>query len=116
VRRPARGGRGPRPTTGPPLPQALAIETLELDGELLVVFAFPREPRTSLRALTVSEQEVAELALQGFTTAQIAAARSVTSATISAQLQSIYRKLCVGSRTELAHKIEQYAERSHKPR
>lgn len=101
----ARRRRASRPATGAALPPALTIGTLDVDGETLVVFAFPREPRTAPSALTAAEQEIAELVLQGLTTAQIAAVRRAASATISAQLQSIYRKLGVSSRTELTHKL-----------
>lgn len=103
--RPARRRRASRQATGAALPPALTIDTLEVDGETLVVFAFPRAPRTTPGALTGAEQVVAELVLQGLTTAQIAAARWVASATISAQLRSIYRKLGVSSRTELAQQL-----------
>ena len=105
----ARRRRGSRRAAGamlpPALPPALTIDTLEVDGETLVVFAFPREPRTTSGALTAAELAITELILQGLTTAQIAAARRAASATISAQLQSIYRKLGVSSRTELTHKL-----------
>lgn len=57
--------------------------------------------------LTSTEWDIAALALQGQTTAQIATARGVARATVSSQLQSIYRKLGVGSRAELACKLDE---------
>lgn len=88
-----------------PLPLGLTIEAIEVGGETLVVFAFP-DRRAPPSSLTEAENAVVDLILQGFTTAQIAAARGVTRATISSQLQSIYRKLGVTSRAELACKLD----------
>lgn len=85
-------------------PPGLVVETVELGGETLVVFAFPVKAAAP-SPLTRAEQEVTALVLQGLTTAQIAAARGVASATVSSQLQSIYRKLGVASRAELACKL-----------
>ncbi len=87
-----------------PPPYDLTVDTIEVGGETLVVFAFPGK-RGVLRQLTEAEREVVGLLLQGFTTARIAAARGVTKATVSSQLQSIYRKLGVASRAELACKL-----------
>ena len=89
----------------PSLPSALTIETIEVAGETLVLFDFPSGLRATPSVLTQTEQAVMKLVLRGFTTAQIAAARRVAKATISSQLQSIYRKLGVGSRTELTSKL-----------
>ena len=83
----------------------MTIEALELDGESLVVFSFPSHPAMLLSLLTRAEHDVMELVLRGFSTAQIAAMRGTTKATTSSQLQSIYRKLGVASRTELTTKL-----------
>lgn len=86
-------------------PPGLVVEALELDGETLIVFEFPANAAAP-GPLTEAEQEVTALVLQGLTTAQIAAARGVARATVSSQLQSIYRKLGVTSRAELACKLD----------
>ena len=85
-------------------PADLSVDAIEVEGETLVVFAFSVESGAPA-ALTEAEQAVTELVLQGLTTAQIAAARGVSRATVSTQLQSIYRKLGVASRAELACKL-----------
>jgi DNA-binding NarL/FixJ family response regulator len=86
------------------LPPGLTVETLEVGGETLVVFAFPTKG-DALGPLTEAERDVVDLILRGLTTAQIAAARGVAKATVASQLQSIYRKLGVASRAELACKL-----------
>jgi len=85
-------------------PPGLVVETVEVDGEALVAFAFPIE-RGAPDSLTDAEAAVVELVLQGLPTAQIATVRGVAKATVSSQLQSIYRKLGVTSRAELACKL-----------
>lgn len=69
------------------------------------MFCFPADVRTLPSLLTRAEHDVMDLVLQGLSTAEIATMRRAAKATISSQLQSIYRKLGVGSRTELASKI-----------
>ncbi|MBK7534753.1 MAG: helix-turn-helix transcriptional regulator [Myxococcales bacterium] len=92
--------------SGAPPPE-LIVETLEVDGETLVLFGFSGKPHAAPGVLTDAEWQVAELARQGLRAAQIAAKRGAKKATISSQLQSIYRKLGVHSRTELAVKLAQ---------
>jgi DNA-binding NarL/FixJ family response regulator len=86
------------------VPLGLAIDVIELGGETFVVFDFPRT-RDILRPLTEAEKSVVALVLQGLTTTEIAAARGVAKATISSQLQSIYRKLGISSRSESVCKL-----------
>ena len=64
----------------------------------------PLETRGSLR-------EVALLALAGHTNAAIAARRESAARTVANQLQSIYRKLGVTTRAELAARLLRGAER-----
>ena len=86
-----------------PLPPGLTIEAIEVDDQVFVVFAFAGGSVPA--SLTDAEAVVVGLVLQGLTTAQIAAARGVARNTVSSQLQSIYRKLGVTSRAELASKL-----------
>jgi DNA-binding CsgD family transcriptional regulator len=104
--RPVLPVRREAPVTGPdcpPLPFGLSIETVEVGAETLVVFGFPL--RGLARSLTRVERLTVALILEGLTTAEIAAARGVARTTVSSQLRSIYGKLSVSSRTELACKL-----------
>lgn len=67
----------------------------------MVVFSEPSE-EAHLESLTSAERAVAKLAVRGLTNAQIASRRRVSRATIAKQLESIYRKLAIRSRADLA--------------
>jgi DNA-binding CsgD family transcriptional regulator len=56
-------------------------------------------------ALTASEQRVAELVAAGHTNKQVAAELYISPKTVEGHLSSIYAKLGVHSRLELAHKV-----------
>ena len=82
---------------------------LEVEDYTLALIELPPikpQPLASAfsRRLTDAETAVASLCLRGLTTAEIAEARSTAPKTIANQLSSIYRKLGVYSRTELASK------------
>jgi DNA-binding CsgD family transcriptional regulator len=69
------------------------------------------------RALTPTEERVAELAGQGLRNAEIAALLYVTPKTVEATLSRVYRKLAIRSRTELARRLsEPSAGRAAPPR
>jgi DNA-binding NarL/FixJ family response regulator len=87
-----------------PLPLGLTVEAIDVAGQTLVVFAFPAASDLP-GLLTEAEKIVVTFILQGLTTRQIAAARGVAKSTVLSQLQSIYRKLGIGSRAELACKL-----------
>jgi DNA-binding CsgD family transcriptional regulator len=71
--------------------------------ELLATGARPRRlVLTGVDALTPSERRLAEMAADGLTNRQIAQALFVTMKTVEAHLRSIYRKLDIDSRRELA--------------
>ena len=53
--------------------------------------------------LTRREKDVARLAAQGYSNAEIAAELGIRYKTVDAHLQRIYQKLKVRSRTQLAH-------------
>lgn len=57
--------------------------------------------------LTPTESRVAQLVAEGMQTKQVAAALFVSSKTVEGHLTSIYAKLGVHSRTELAHRLAQ---------
>lgn len=64
------------------------------------------EAQASVELLTSAEQEVAKLLVRGFSNDEIAALRNTATRTVACQLQSIYRKLRVGSRVELARHFQ----------
>lgn len=75
---------------------------MELSGDELLVLIFPVPERQALQALTDAEREVVRRVLEGATTSAIAAARRTSPRTVANQLQSIFRKLGIASRAELA--------------
>jgi ATP/maltotriose-dependent transcriptional regulator MalT len=71
--------------------------------ELTATGARPRSVRLSgVESLTASERRVAEMAAEGLTNRQIAQALFVTPKTVEVHLSSVYRKLEIASRSELA--------------
>ncbi|HWE10324.1 MAG TPA: AAA family ATPase [Solirubrobacteraceae bacterium] len=70
--------------------------------ELVAAGARPRRLALSgIESLTTSQRRVAELAARGLTTRQVAEALFVTPKTVEFHLRQAYRKLDVGSRSEL---------------
>ena len=73
------------------------------ESELLATGARPRRIALSgVESLTPSERRVAELAAEGPTNREIAQALYVTQRTVEVHLTSIYRKLAISSRSQLA--------------
>ena len=70
--------------------------------ELRAAGGHPRSPlRTGLDGLTPSERRVAEMAADGLTNKEVAQALFVTVKTIEMHLANVFRKLGVGSRSQL---------------
>jgi DNA-binding NarL/FixJ family response regulator len=55
--------------------------------------------------LTASERRVADLAAEGQTSRDIAQTLYVTPKTVEVHLSNAYRKLCIGSRRDLARAL-----------
>src|SRR6266480_393729 len=73
------------------------------ERELLATGARPRRVALSgVESLTQSERRVAEMAAEGPTNREIAQALFVTQRTVEVHLTSIYRKLAISSRSQLA--------------
>lgn len=90
---------GAAPRTG-----SRAANLEHIDSEL-VVFSFPL-PRPAARfRLSIAEREVAELVARGLTNREIAELRGTRVRTVANQVASLFRKLGVGSRVELASRI-----------
>ena len=71
--------------------------------ELRATGARPRRVMvTGLQALTASERRIAELAAQGLTNRQIAQNLFITARTVEGHLTSVFTKLDVRTRMELA--------------
>jgi DNA-binding NarL/FixJ family response regulator len=83
-------------------PAGLEVVSVEVEGRELILMRFrvpaPRLPENLSRA----EREVVACVLQGCSNGAIAAQRGTSLRTVAVQLQSIFRKLGVGSRIELA--------------
>jgi DNA-binding CsgD family transcriptional regulator len=75
--------------------------------ELAATGARPRKEAVGgVYSLTASERRVAELAAQEMTNKQIAQALFVTVKTVEVHLSSVYRKLAIGSRRQLAAALD----------
>lgn len=83
-------------------PAALRGRRMVMGGEQLLVLIFPVPASAPSAPLTEAEREVVRRVLDGATTAAIAAARRTSPRTVANQLQSIFRKLGIASRAELA--------------
>jgi DNA-binding CsgD family transcriptional regulator len=76
------------------------------ESELLATGARPRRIALSgVASLTPSERRVAEMAAEGPTNREIAQALFVTQRTVEVHLTSIYRKLRINSRSQLAEAL-----------
>jgi DNA-binding CsgD family transcriptional regulator len=95
---------GDDPTRGLDPPPGARVHDLEVGGEALLVISYRIEhadqPRHSV--LSTAEREVARLAIDGMSNARIAERRSTSLRTVANQMASIFKKLGVGSRRELA--------------
>jgi DNA-binding CsgD family transcriptional regulator/tetratricopeptide (TPR) repeat protein len=78
--------------------------------ELAATGAKPRRLRTTgVTALTPSESRIARMAADGLTNSQIAQALFLTPRTVEMHLTSTYRKLGIGSRTQLSDALSRAA-------
>ncbi|HEV8250431.1 MAG TPA: AAA family ATPase [Gaiellaceae bacterium] len=83
------------------------------ETELFATGARPRRlALTGVDALTPSERRVADMAAQGPTNREIAQSLFVTPKTVEVHLSSVYRKLGISSRSQLAEALARPARRS----
>jgi len=75
------------------------------DDELAVISFEPMGSPIDKR-LSAAEQKVASLVLQGLSSAEVAAQRGTAERTVANQLASLFRKLGITSRSELASALE----------
>jgi DNA-binding NarL/FixJ family response regulator len=86
-------------------PSGLTAWCLDIGGPEFALFELPSDPGTNAAieaCLTVAEAEVARSMVAGLSNAEIAAWRNTSSRTVANQAASIFRKLHIGSRRELA--------------
>ncbi len=74
------------------------------DGQTVAIISFDVGEEDKTGDLTSAEREVALLALAGKSNNEIAEARHCSVRTVANQLQSVFRKLGIRSRAELAAK------------
>jgi DNA-binding NarL/FixJ family response regulator len=86
----------------------LEVFDLELGGQAFVVMSLPTGTSSSQPdGLSEAERQVAADSSSGLSNAEIAKKRGRSPRTIANQLASIYRKLKVASRAELATRLLQ---------
>ncbi|MFO0745109.1 MAG: helix-turn-helix transcriptional regulator [Myxococcota bacterium] len=83
-------------------PRDLRLTTFELAGVAVQVVSYPLPASVALAPLTPAQRAVAELALAGLSNREIAERRGTSEATVAKHLEQAYRRLGVGTRTELA--------------
>jgi DNA-binding CsgD family transcriptional regulator len=95
--------RNDRDAGAPPMPAGAQVHRLTED---LALLSFPLAAiELPPNALSPAEEEVALLVYAGASNKEIARARGVSPRTVGNQLESIYRKLGVGSRAELVLRL-----------
>jgi DNA-binding NarL/FixJ family response regulator len=82
----------------------IGIYDLTIGDARIVVLSFD-DPTPQSLSLTPAERSVALLVIDGLSNRAIAARRGTTPRTVGNQLASIYNKLGVGSRIELAARL-----------
>lgn len=85
---------------------------VEVGGEQLVAISVPIGRNVTIPGLTKAEDAVVSLVLRGLSNQSIARRRGTSSRTVANQLQSIYRKLGVASRSEIAGRVAGWNEDS----
>jgi len=101
--------------------QRLALGTLSIDAAT-IDHAATKSTSSSWQVLSEAEQEVALLAAAGWPNSAIAVRRGTSTKTTDAQISSIFQKLMINSREDIAGFVPQdqrsrvLAERSHIPR
>jgi DNA-binding NarL/FixJ family response regulator len=83
--------------------QELRASYVELASGAYVLLHFPLDRKAAtLEKLTPAEEQVAWALLAGFSNAEIALLRGSSSRTVANQVASLFRKLKVRSRSEMA--------------
>ncbi|MBX3190890.1 MAG: helix-turn-helix transcriptional regulator [Labilithrix sp.] len=86
-------------------PRAVSLDLSFAEDRLEVISVDVGAGKAIAERLTVAEHEVAEYVARGVSNARIAAARGVATSTVAKQLQTIYDKLGVSNRSQLARAV-----------
>ena len=92
--------RRPRAALHPP--PGTEAHLVEVGGEELLVLRVPLKRVALHESLSDAERDVAALALAGLSNSEIGRRRGTSGRTVANQMATIFRKLGVSSRTELA--------------
>jgi DNA-binding NarL/FixJ family response regulator len=88
------------------VPRDLRASVMHIRGREVLVLSYSTVAAfDALERLSRAEREVVELLLSGASNAEIARQRGTSARTVANQAASIFRKLGVGSRMELAHRL-----------
>lgn len=82
------------------------LAEVALAGEHLLIGAYPLIEERNIAPLTEAERDIVALVVAGSTNADIARRRGSSARTVASQLQSIFRKLRVRSRSDLAVRLQ----------
>ncbi|MBI3205755.1 MAG: response regulator transcription factor [Myxococcales bacterium] len=85
-------------------PRSLRVKRARAGSERVYIFSYPIEA-PPVAALTPAELAVVQLVVGGQSRREIAESRGVALSTVHKQIESAYKKLGVGSRSELAAKL-----------
>ncbi len=83
-------------------PAGLTAWIAEEDQEPFALLEWPETGALPVQGLTAAERDVARLAARGLSNREIAASRGTSVRTVANQVASVFVKLGVGSRRELA--------------
>ena len=85
-----------------PARRGARVSKVRFGDETWAVISLPLGATALPCCLSAAEREVARLALEGRSNAEIASRRGTSACTVANQLAAIFRKLGISSRTELA--------------
>jgi DNA-binding NarL/FixJ family response regulator len=88
-----------------PPPSGLAVSAVELDDDQYLVLSFPAPAWNLPECFTAAEREIVLGMLRGASNEAIARERCTSVRTVANQIASIFVKLRVSSRIELAHAL-----------
>jgi DNA-binding NarL/FixJ family response regulator len=103
TKRPSRDDRPSSTRVEIDAPRDLEAATFDVAGEEFLLLTFPTDA-SDLGKLTESERQVATELLRGKSYREIARIRGTKVGTVANQVRSIFRKLEIRSRSELARK------------
>lgn len=92
-----------------PPPADMSARTVVLDDDEYLILTLPIPNWDIPEFLTEAERAVTMAVLRGFTNEQIAQERKTSLHTVANQIASIFAKLAVASRIELAHRLAKRA-------